>query len=54
MHEILKRIDARIEQVEETWVKDVYQIAYLDALRDIRLVAESIIEVEEEEINEDA
>lgn len=53
MHEILKRIDARIEQVKETWVKDVYQLAYLDALQDIRLVAESIIEVEEEN-NEDA
>lgn len=53
MHEIIKRIDARIKQVNETWVKDVYQLAYLDALLDIRLVAESIIEVEEE-INEDA
>ena len=53
MHEIIERIDARIKQVSETWVKDVYRVAYLDALLDIRLVAESIIEVEEE-INEDA
>lgn len=53
MNEIIKRIDARIKQVNETWVADVYRLAYLDALLDIRLVAESIIEVEEEN-NEDA
>lgn len=53
MNEIIKRLDARIEQVTETWVKDVYQVGYLDALNDIRLVAESFIEIEEEN-NENA
>lgn len=52
MHEIIERLDARIEQVEKTWVNDLFRKGYLEALKDIRLVAESITDVEEEKKND--
>ena len=47
MQDLLKRLDARFEQVSETWVKDTFRSGYLAAIVDII----TVVEIMEEENN---
>ena len=44
MNEIIKRLEARFEQVSETWVKDTFRSGYLAAINDIITVVEILDE----------
>lgn len=44
MKELLERLDARFEQVAETWVKDTFRSGYLAAINDIITVVEILDE----------
>lgn len=47
MKELLERLDARFEQVSETWVKDTFRSGYLVAISDII----TVVRIMEEENN---
>lgn len=44
MKELLERLDARFEQVSETWVADTFRSGYLAAINDIITVVEILDE----------
>lgn len=50
MKELLERLDARFEQVAETWVKDTFRSGYLAAINDII----TVVEILDEENNNNA
>lgn len=44
MKELLERLEARFEQVSETWVADTFRSGYLAAINDIITVVEILDE----------